>query len=101
MSKRKNKKNSNNNNKNFNFPFNNEISLAKHNFKQMIDEMPNDIFIDFCSFINSSFNIFDEDWIEEQWEMDEDWEDEAEVFYNHYDNSDEDLTLFDDDSLPF
>ena len=43
----------------------------------MIDDMPDDVFIDFCSFINSSFDIFDENWIEEQCTMDEGWEDEA------------------------
>ena len=99
MSKKKKKKNSNNNN-NFNFPFNNEICSAKHHLKKMIDDMPDDVFIDFCMFIDSFFNM-DEDWIEEQWEIDEGWEDEAEAFYNHYNNSDENLTLFDEDSLPF
>lgn len=97
MSKKSHNKNNRNNN---NFPYNNPISKAKDEFKKMIDDMPVEVFIDFCMFIDSFFNM-DEEWIEEQWELDEGWEDEAEAFYNHYDNTDEDLTLFDEDSLPF
>lgn len=93
-----NKKNNKHNN---NLPFNNSISKAKHEFKQAIDDMPDDVFVDFCFSLQSYLDIFDEDWIEEQWAIDEGWEDEAEAFYNHYKHSDDNLTLFDDDSLPF
>ncbi len=98
MSKNNNKRNNNNTN---NFPYNNPISKAKNQFKKMIDDMPDDVFLDFCMSLDDYFNIFDEEWIEEQWTSDEGWEDEAETFYNHYNNSDKDLTLFDEDSLPF
>ena len=93
-----NKKNNKHNN---NLPFNNSIAKAKHEFKQAIDDMPDDVFVDFCFSLQSYLDIFDEDWIEEQWAIDEGWEDEAEAFYNHYKHSDDNLTLFDDDSLPF
>ena len=98
MSKRK---KYNNKDDNHNFPFNNEISLAKHHFKQMIDEMPDDVFAEFCLSLEAYFGIGDEEWIQEQWAIDEGWEDDAEAFYKHYNNSSENSTLFDDDTLPF
>ena len=88
-------------NNNNNFPYNNPIAMAKDQFKKTIDEMPDDVFADFILSLQAYFDIFDEEWIEEQWEMDECWEDDAEAFYNHYDNSDDNLTFFDEDSLPF
>lgn len=102
MSKKKNnKKNNNNNNNKINFPYNTPISMAKDQMKQMIDDMPDEVFLEFCLSLESYFGIWDEDWIEEQWAIDEGWENEAEAFYNHYNNSDDNSSLFDEDSLPF
>lgn len=98
MSKKKNKKNNyNSNNNKLNFPFNNEISSAKQHFKQMIDDMPDDVFADFCLFISSFFVSFDDNSLEELWAMDEGWEDEANAFYNHNKNIEDN---FYEDNLP-
>ena len=72
-----------NTNKNNNFPFSNEIKQMKEEFKKMIDEMPDEDFIDLVSFLMFSSDEFeDEDWLYE-----EEWEDDAEKFYKHDKNN--------------
>lgn len=79
-------------------PFSNEIKLLKFEFKKMIDEMPDDEFIDMVHFLICSSDDFEEDW-----ELDEYWEDEAEEFYNKENkNHNTNLRLLkNDDDLPF
>ena len=86
MSNKKNSTKNNNNNKNL--PFANEI-------KKMIDSMPDEEFLDFISFLMFS----SEDFEDEDWTFDEEWEDEAEKFYNQGDNKSNNCNL-DDDNLP-
>ena len=78
-----------------NFPFVNEIKQLKENFKRSIDEMPDEDFIDMISYLMFS----SEDFEDEDWTFDEEWEDEAEKFYNQGNTtSNNDLN---DDDLPF
>lgn len=86
-----NKKNNNNN-----FPFANGIKKLKDEFKKMVDEMPDEEFIDMVSFLMHSTDDF-----EDEWDMDEEWEDEAEKFYNQGNNESNNFNLIDDDNLPF
>ena len=87
---------SNKKNKNTqNFPFANEIKQLKENFKRLIDEMPDKDFIDMISFLMFS----SEDFEDEYWSFDEEWEDEAEKFYNQGNNISN--NNFNDDDLPF
>lgn len=81
----------NNNNK---FPFANEIIKMKSEFKNFIDCMSNEEFIDFISFLEFSFADFEN----EDWTFDEDWEDEAEKFYCEGNNK---SNYFNNDELPF
>ena len=75
----------------------------KHDFKKMIDEMPDEEFLDLLYFLmETSADFEDEDWL-----FDEEWEDEAEKFYNQnstkkYNNKNKNnFKLIDnDDSLP-
>ena len=92
-----NKKNRNKKqNKNIqNFPFVNEIKQLKENFKRSIDEMPDEDFIDMISYLMFS----SEDFEDEDWTFDEEWEDEAEKFYNQGNNISN--NTFNDDDLPF
>ena len=78
-------------------PFANEIKAMKDAFKKSIDEMPDDVFLDFVSFLMfSSDNFEDEDWT-----FDEEWEDEAQKFYNQGNNKSNNDNLINDDDLPF
>lgn len=83
-------------NKKMNYPFSNEIKQLKEEYKQMIDAMPDDEFVEYMYFISSMEEISDDDY-EEMWAEDEGWEDEAAKFYG-YDGKDE---QFDDEDLPF
>ena len=84
-------------NKNNTFPFADEVKKLKHEFKTMIDNMSDDDFLDLISFLE-----FDaEDFEYEDWAFDEGWEDEAERFYNAKNNNSNNLTLIDNDDLPF
>ena len=88
MSNKKSKKNNK-------FPFANEIQLMKSEFKNIIDSMSDDEFLDLISFLSlCSDDIEDEDWT-----FDEEWEDEAEKFYNNRNNNS--INFDEDDSLPF
>ena len=92
MSNKKNNKNSKNK-----IPFASEIKMMKNDFKKSIDEMPDDVFLDLVSFLMfSSENFEDEDWT-----FDEEWEDEAEKFYNQGNNKSNNYNLINDDDLPF
>lgn len=86
------KRNKNNNN----FPFSNEIKQMKDSFKRLIDDMPDEEFIDMISFLMYSMEEFED----EDWTFDEDWEDDAEDFYDFDDESQVSLDE-DDDVLPF
>lgn len=87
-----NKKNSKNN-----LPFANEIKQMKAEFKKMIDTMSDEEFIDLVSFLMFSTEEFED----EDWSFDEEWEDEAEKFYNQGNNKSNNITLINDDDLPF
>ena len=78
-----------------NFPFANEIKQLKENFKRSIDEMQDEDFIDMISYLMFS----SEDFEDEDWTFDEEWEDEAEKFYNQGNNTSN--NDFNDDDLPF
>ena len=54
----------------------------KEEFKKIIDEMPDEEFLDFSFALLEFVGDFDADWIE-----DEGWEDEAEKFYNNEKNN--------------
>lgn len=92
--------NKKNNNKskinNNNFPFSNGVKKLKDEFKKMVDEMSDDDFIDMVSFLMYS----SEDFEDEDWTFDEEWENEAEKFYNQGINKSSNFNL-DDDNLPF
>lgn len=92
-----NKKNRNKKpNKNIqNFPFANEVKQLKEIFKRSIDEMPDEDFIDMISYLMFSSEDFDD----EDWTFDEEWEDEAEKFYNQGNTTSN--NNFNDDDLPF
>lgn len=92
-----NKKNRNKKpNKNIqNFPFANEVKQLKENFKRSIDEMPDEDFIDMISYLMFG----SEDFEDEDWTFDEEWEDEAEKFYNQGNTASN--NDFNDDDLPF
>ena len=84
-------------------PFSNVIDNMKHDFKKMIDEMPDEEFLDLLYFLMET----SEDFEDEDWLFDEEWEDEAEKFYNQnstkkYNNKNKNnFKLIDnDDSLP-
>ena len=49
------------NNKKNNFPFSNEIKQMKEEFKRMIDEMPDEDFIDLVSFFMFSSDEFEDE----------------------------------------
>lgn len=83
-------------NNKMNYPFSNEIKQLKEEYKKMIDQMPDDEFIEYMYFI-SSIEEISEDTYEEMWAEDEGWEDEAAKFYS-YDGNDK---QFDDEDLPF
>lgn len=78
-----------------NFPFANEIKQLKENFKRSIDEMSDEDFIDMISYLMFS----SEDFEDEDWTFDEEWEDEAEKFYNQGNNISN--NTFNDNDLPF
>lgn len=92
MSNKKNNKNSKKQ-----FPFANEIKIMKEAFKKSIDEMSDEDFIDFISF----FMFSSEDFEDEDWTFDEEWEDEAEKFYNQGNNKSSNSNSINDDDLPF
>ena len=94
MSNKKNRNKKTNNNIQ-NFPFANEIKQLKENFKRSIDEMPDEDFIDMISYLMFS----SEDFEDEDWTFDEEWEDEAEKFYNQGNNTSN--NNLNDDDLPF
>lgn len=78
-----------------NYPFANEIKQLKENFKRSIDEMPDEDFIDMISYLLFSSGDFEG----EDWMFDEEWEDEAEKFYNQGNNISN--NTFNDNDLPF
>lgn len=84
-------KKSNNNN----LPFASEVKQMKDEFKKMIDTMSDDEFLDLVSFLMFS----SEDFEDEDWTFDEEWEDEAEEFYNQRNNKSN--NDFNDKDLPF
>lgn len=91
MSNKKNNKNSKKQ-----IPFANEIKAMKDAFKKSIDDMPDEDFLDLVSFLMfSSENFEDEDWT-----FDEEWEDEAEKFYNQRNNKSNNYNLINEDNLP-
>ena len=73
-----------------NFPFANEIKMMKADFKNKIDEMSDEEFIDFISFLMFSSETFDEE-----------WEDEAEKFYSEENNNSNNIGQFNNDNLQF
>jgi hypothetical protein len=80
-----------------NFPFASEIKMMKADFKNKIDKMSDEEFIDFISFLMFSSEAFDD----EEWTLDEEWEDEAEEFYSKKDNKSNNIVQFNNDDLPF
>lgn len=89
MSNKKNIKN--------NLPFANEIKQMKDEFKKMIDTMSDEEFIDLVSFLMFSTEEFED----ENWSFDEEWEDEAEKFYNQGSKKSNNITPINDNDLPF
>ena len=92
MSNKKNNKNSKKQ-----FPFTNEIKMLKEAFKKSIDKMPDEDFLDLVSFLMFSSEVFED----EDWTFDEEWEDEAEKFYNQGNNKSSNSNSINDDDLPF
>ena len=78
-----------------NLPFASEVKQMKDEFKKMIDTMSDDEFLDLISFLMFS----SEDFEDEDWTFDEEWEDEAEKFYNQRNNKSN--NDFNDEDLPF
>lgn len=70
-------KNKNKQTNNCNFPYSNEVKLMKNEFKNLIDRMSDEEFLDLIFYLS-----LDLDEPEEAWAEDEGWEDEAEKFYN-------------------
>lgn len=68
---------------------------AKPDNKRSIDEMPDEDFIDMISYLMFS----SEDFEDEDWTFDEEWEEEAEKFYNQGNTTSN--NDFNDDDLPF
>lgn len=81
---------------NKNYPFSNEVKKFKEDFKQLIDTMSDDDFMDMMSILM----IESEDINDDFWNYDESWEDEAEKFYNQ-NNNNEINNLFNDEDLQF
>ena len=92
MSNKKNNKNSKKQ-----IPFANEIKAMKDAFKKSVDEMPDEDFLDLVSFLMFSAENFED----EDWTFDEEWEDEAEKFYNQRNNKSNNDNLINEDDLPF
>lgn len=78
-----------------NLPFASEVKQMKDEFKKIIDTMSDDEFLDLVSFLMFS----SEDFEDEDWTFDEEWEDEAEEFYNQRNNKSN--NDFNDEDLPF
>lgn len=78
-----------------NLPFASEVKQMKDEFKKIIDTMSDDEFLDLVSFLMFS----SEDFEDEDWTFDEEWEDEAEEFYNQRNNKSN--NNFNDEDLPF
>lgn len=85
-----------NNNKRNNLPFSNEVKKMKDDFKKMIDKMSDEEFLEMALFLMASSDGFDEDWCEA-----EEWEDEAEKFYNNKKNNISNFPITENDDLPF
>ena len=90
------------NKKNNNLSYSNEekkikkdIKQLKEKFKNIIDLMPDEEFLDFSFSLMEFINDFEDNLIE-----DEGWEDEAEKFYNNGKNNISNFSIEDDD-LPF
>lgn len=83
--------------KKMDFPFSEEVTMMKQHFKQMIDEMPDEEFLDFILLLTADLEEFED----EDWNEDEGWEDEAEEFYRK--NNIRNFPKFqdDDEDLPF
>ena len=92
MSNKKNNKNSKKQ-----IPFANEIKALKDAFKKSVDEMSDEDFLDLVSFLMFSAENFED----EDWTFDEEWEDEAEKFYNQGNKKSNNDNLINDDDLPF
>ena len=80
-----------------NLPFASEVKQMKDEFKKIIDTMSDDEFLDLVSFLMFS----SEDFEDEDWTFDEEWENEAEKFYNQRNNNSNNFTPINDDDLPF
>lgn len=78
-----------------NLPFASEVKQMKDEFKKIIDTMSDDEFLDLVSFLMFS----SEDFEDEDWTFDEEWEDEAEEFYNQRNNKSN--NDFNGEDLPF
>lgn len=78
-----------------NLPFASEVKQMKDEFKKIIDTMSDNEFLDLVSFLMFS----SEDFEDEDWTFDEEWEDEAEKFYNQRNNKSN--NNFNDEDLPF
>lgn len=78
-----------------NLPFTSEVKQMKDEFKKIIDTMSDDEFLDLVSFLM----FCSEDFEDEDWTFDEEWEDEAEEFYNQRNNKSN--NDFNDEDLPF
>lgn len=78
-----------------NFPFSNEVKQAKEEFKRMIDDMTDEQFMEFSFLMMTITSDIDDNWAE-----DEEWEDEAEKFYNKGKNNINNFPTENDD-LPF
>ena len=64
----------------------------KDTFKRTIDEMSDEEFIDFISFLMFSS---DEDFEDDDWDFNEMWEDDSEILQDYEDvNSDDDILPF-------
>lgn len=89
---------SNNKQNKNNLPFKNEIKQMKAEFKNMIDTMSDDEFLSLISFLT----ITSEEFEDEEWLLDEEWENEAKEFYNQRNkkNKSNNPNLV-DDNLPF
>lgn len=87
-------KNKNKQTNRYNFPYSNEVKLMKDEFKNLIDRMSDEEFLDLIFYLSLDF-----DESEEAWAEDEGWEDEAEKFYNKGKNNINNFPTENDDLL--
>jgi len=90
-------------NEQFKLELSKQIKRAKEDFKKMIDEMPDEVFMDFSILLTEFFEDM-EDWCDEEFEDDDDyeyWEDESEEFYNDGKDNVVQFPIGNDEDLPF